>query len=181
MRAEYENVVGRWPSVAGRELPRLSAVDSWEVGVMAQVSSSIRSLKPKSRPVLMGLSVLVCAVLAWAALTADEALPRVLFGAFSTVLLGLVLFIFQQESVLANSHLLVSGEALSCRHTRRSVEVRYSCMALDGHKYEKTSHLGKWREFQEGRPLQGLFHPLRPDVSKPLNSFIFYRFDTETP
>jgi hypothetical protein len=129
----------------------------------------------------MGLSVLVCAVLAWAALTANEALPRVLFGAFSTVLLGLALFIFQQESVLANRHLLVSGEVLSCRRTRRSVEVRYSYLALDGHKYEKTSHLGKWLEFQQGRPFQVLFNPLKPDVSKPLDSFIFYRFHTETP
>jgi hypothetical protein len=144
--------------------------------VMDAATTTFRILTPKFRYIVFILSLLLSVVLGWSSLTAEELLPRICWGLCCMGFSGLLILVFQDECSLANSHLCVTGQAISLRRTRRSIDVRYSYFAPDGCKYEKNSHLGKWREFQEGKPIRVLVNPLRPDVSKPLASFIFYRF-----
>jgi hypothetical protein len=123
------------------------------------------------------LSVLISVVLGWSSVAASEWLPRIFWGLAWMVFSGFVLFVFESESELANDHLCVTGQVISSRRTRRSVQTRYSYVAPDGATYEKVSHLGRWREFHEGEAIPVLFAPLKPEISKPLASFMFYRFD----
>ena len=113
-------------------------------------------------------------------MAATEWLPRIFWGVGCVAFSGFFLFVFEDESGLANNHLCITGQVVSSRRTRRSVEIRYSYVAPDGIKYEKVSHLGKWREFHAGETIPIRLHALNPDISKPLASFILYRFDVES-
>ena len=142
-------------------------------------TNNLRSLTPKFRYIVFLLSVLVSLVLGWSSLAAKEWVPRIFLGVGWIAFSGFVLWIFEDESALANNHLCVTGQVISSRRTRRSVEIRYFYIAPDGVKYEKISHLGRWREFHDGNPIRILVNPLIPASSKPLASFMFYRFDNE--
>lgn len=139
-------------------------------------TTALQSLVPKIRYGICTLSVLVSFALGFGCVTERDLLGRIYLG---VLWIGFSVFawsVFHGESELANNHLCVVGKVELLHRTKVAVEVRYSYF-VDGRNYETKSRLGKWSEFPEGTPIQVLFNPLRPEVSKPVRVFMFYRFE----